>query len=128
MLKKPWKYNPFTTFGPTAEPVGADRFLPDVPENLQAQDIPSLFSYTQEDGLYPSAELVTLDETLHDMESRWDEILPFLLDYNYTVLDESRRPEIARKIKTFYFGNNPVSVNTKKNVIDVRIHNNNKLH
>ncbi|VVC27653.1 Hypothetical protein CINCED_3A014226 [Cinara cedri] len=115
----PWKYNPFSPFGPSVETAGVERFLPDLPENLPAQDIPLLFSFTQDDGLYPSAELVSLEETLLDMETNWNYILPFLLDYNNTISDESLRPEIAQKIKTFYFKNNPVSVNTKNNVIQM---------
>lgn len=79
-----------------------------------------LFSFTEDDGLYPAAEFVSLEETLVDMESNWNEILPFILDYNYTISDESLRPEIAQKIKTFYFGNNTVSVNTKNEVVEVR--------
>lgn len=121
MAIQPWKYNPFTPFGPTVETSGAERFLTDLPENLPAQDVPILLSFTQDDGLYPSAELVTEEETLLDMESKWNEILPFVLDYNYTILDESLKPEIAQKIKTFYFGNNTVSLNTKNNFIEVKM-------
>lgn len=101
--------------------MGTERFLPDLPENLPAQNVPTLFSFTQDDGLYPSAQLVTLEETLVDMESKWNEILPFLLDYNYTISDESLRPEIAQKIKTFYFGNDTVSTKTKNNIVQVRL-------
>lgn len=99
---------------------GTERFLTDLPENLPAQDVPILFSFTQDDGLYPSAELVSLDETLSEMESKWDDVLPFLLDYNHTVSDESLKPDIARKIKTFYFGNDTVSASTKNGVVAVR--------
>jgi hypothetical protein len=94
--------------------------LTDLPENLPAQDVPLLLSFTQDDGLYPAAEFVTLEETLVDMESKWNEILPFVLDYNNTISDESLRLEIAQKIKTFYFGNNTVSANTKNEVVEVR--------
>jgi len=118
---KPWKYNPFSPFGPSVEVAGTERFLTDLPENSPAQDVPILFSFTQNDGLYPSAELVTSEETLLEMESKWNDILPFLLDYNQTVLDESLKPEIAQKIKTFYFGNNTVSMSTKNNVVEVRL-------
>ncbi|KAF0769982.1 esterase E4-like [Aphis craccivora] len=114
-----WKYNPFSPFGPTVETIGTDRFLTNLPENLPAQDVPLLLSFTQEDGLYPAAELVSLEETLVEMESKWNEILPFVLDYNNTISDESLRPEIAQKIKTFYFGNNTVSTKTKKEVIEM---------
>lgn len=93
--------------------------MTDLPENLAAQDVPMLFSFTEDDGLYPSAELVTSEETLHEIESKWEKILPFVLDYNYTVLDESLRPEIARRIKTFYFGNNSVSMNTRQSFVEV---------
>jgi len=78
-----------------------------------------LFSFTTDDGLYPSAEFVTCDETLAELESKWDDVLPFVLDYNYTISDESLRSEIARNIKTFYFGNETVSANTKQNVVEV---------
>jgi hypothetical protein len=94
--------------------------LTDLPENLPVQNVPLLFSFTQYDGLYPFAGYVTHEQTLVEMESKWNEILPFVLDYNNTVSDESLKPEIAQKIKTFYFGNNSVSVNTKNNVIEVR--------
>lgn len=114
-----WKYNPFTPFGPSIETAGVQRFLPDLPENLQPHDVPALFSFTQEDGLYPAAELITSKETLIEMESKWNDILPFLLDYNNTILDESLRPNIAKKIKTFYFGNNPVSENNINVFVDV---------
>lgn len=84
-----------------------------------AQDVPMLFSFTEDDGLYPSAELVTSEETLHEIESKWEKILPFVLDYNYTVSDESLKPEIARRIKKFYFGNNSVSMNTRLSFVEV---------
>ncbi|KAE9536014.1 hypothetical protein AGLY_007915 [Aphis glycines] len=115
----PWKYNPFSPFGPTVETIGTDRFLTDLPENLPAQDIPLLLSFTQEDGLYPAAELISQEETLVEMESKWNEILPFVLDYNNTISDESLRLEIAQKIKTFYFGNNTVSTKTKNEVVEM---------
>jgi len=79
-----------------------------------------LFSFTENDGLYPAAEFLSHEETLVDMESNWNEILPFILDYNNTISDQTLRPEIAQKIKTFYFGNNTVSVNTKNEVVEVR--------
>lgn len=113
----PWRYNPFTPFGPTVETGGTERFLTDLPENLPIQNVPLLFSFTEDDGLYPAAEFVSNEETLVDIESNWDEILPFILDYNYTISDELLRSEIAQKIKKFYFGNNTVSVNTKNEVV-----------
>lgn len=118
---KPWKYNPFSPFGPSVEVAGSEKFLTDLPENSPAQDVPILFSFTQNEGLYPSAELVSLEETLLEMESKWNDILPFLLDYNQTVVDESLKPEIAQKIKSFYFGNNTVSVGSKNSVVEVRL-------
>lgn len=94
--------------------------MTDLPENSSAQNVPILFSYTKDDGLYPAAELVTRKEVMLEMEAKWENILPFVLDYNYTVTDESLKPEIARKIKTFYFGNNSVSLNTRQSIVDVR--------
>ncbi|XP_050548741.1 esterase E4-like [Daktulosphaira vitifoliae] len=115
----PWRFNPFTVFGPSVEPTGADRFLPDKPENLPIQDVPAIFSVTQEDGLYPAAELITYDEVLVEMETKWSEIAPFLLDYNYTIADETRRQEIAQTVKSFYFGNNTISAATKDQIVQM---------
>ncbi|XP_003247261.1 esterase E4 isoform X1 [Acyrthosiphon pisum] len=113
----PWRYNPFAPFGPTVETGGTEQFLTDLPENLPIQNVPLLFSFTKDEGLFPGAQFISDEEILVDMESNWNEILPFILDYNYTISDESLRSEIAQKIKTFYFGNNKVSVNTKNEVV-----------
>ncbi|XP_050428959.1 esterase E4-like [Adelges cooleyi] len=115
----PWMFNPFTVFGPTVELAGVERFLPDVPENLPVQDVPALFSFTQDDGLYPAAELVTQDKALVELDTKWSEIAPFLLDYNYTVADETRRSEIAQTIKTFYFGNSSISTATTAQIVQM---------
>ena len=45
------------------------------------------------------------------MNNYWEHIAPHLLDYNFTVPSE-RHAEVARKIKTFYFGSQPICKET----------------
>ncbi|XP_022159928.1 esterase E4-like [Myzus persicae] len=42
--------------------------------------------------------------------------LPLLVDYNYTISNESLRIKIAQDIKQFYFGDKPISKETKSNL------------
>jgi len=77
-----------------------------------------LISHTQDEGLIFAA-LILIEDALNDINSNWNEILPHLLDYNYTISNESQRTEIAQDIKEFYFGDNMVSKKTKSNFVKV---------
>jgi len=112
----PWRFNPFSPFGPTVEPIGGDQFLPDIPEKLVPHDVPVLISHTQDEGLIFVA-LILIEDAMNEINSNWNEILPHLLDYNYTISNESQRTNIAQDIKEFYFGDNMVSKKTKSNFV-----------
>lgn len=53
------------------------------------------------------------------MNAKWDEILPHVLDFNYTV-ETSERAEVIQKIRSEYLKDKPVSKETFLQVIDVR--------
>lgn len=94
---------------------GEEKFLPDIPEKLDPYDIPVLISTTQDEGLIMIASEGFIDE----LNSNWNENLPHLLDYNYTISNEYLRTKIAEEIKKFYFGDQIVSIKTKSNLVKV---------
>lgn len=112
---QPWKGNPFTPFGPTVELEGEKKFLPDIPEKLVPYDIPVLISTTQDEGLI----FIAIKGFIDELNSNWDEYLPHLLDYNYTISNEHLKTKVAQEIKKFYFGDQMVSMKTKSNIVKV---------
>jgi len=108
-----WRSNPFTPFGPTIEPIGGEQFLPDIPEKLIPYDVPVLMSHTQDEALDMEI-FISFGDAANELNNNWNEILPHLLDYNYTISNESQRTKIAQDIKEFYFGDKIVSNETRK--------------
>lgn len=53
-----------------------------------------------------------------EIDNKWNEIAPFLLDYYYTVAPE-RRNEVSQKIRKFYYGDQQISVQNYKPLVQV---------
>lgn len=83
-----------------------------------ASDIPVLMSHTQDEGLI-LAVFILFEEPMNELNQKWNELLPHLLDYNYTISNESLRIKIAQDIKKFYFDHKKVSKETKNNLVKV---------
>ncbi|CAI6350717.1 unnamed protein product [Macrosiphum euphorbiae] len=113
----PFTFSPIVPFGPTVEVEGDEKFLPDIPEKLVPYDIPVLISLCQDEGLILQL-IFGSDNAINELNNNWNEHLPHLLDYNYTISDnENLRSEIAQDIKEFYFGDKPISKETKSNLV-----------
>ncbi|KAJ3644894.1 hypothetical protein Zmor_022594 [Zophobas morio] len=106
----PWLYNPFSPFGVVVDSWSSDPVLPDHPYNLiksgKVNDIPWIVSQTDFEGLYPSSDFLQ-DRHLQQIDTRWNELLPFILDYNYTV-DAKLRDDVSQKIRKQYLGERKV--------------------
>lgn len=98
--------------------MGKEPFLSDIPEKLVAYDVPVLMSATENEG-FIIAVFILLEDAMNEINSEWNEHIPHLLDYNYTILNENLRAKIAQDIKQFYFGDRKVSQETKSNLIKV---------
>ncbi|RZC33123.1 venom carboxylesterase-6-like [Asbolus verrucosus] len=98
-------FTPFSPFGPVIEK-GRNAFLHKNPYYLLAkgyiQDLPWLTSNTAHEGLFPAAYIY---KDLANVNEKWGEIAPFLLDYNYT-LATLLWETTAKKIKKHYLGQN----------------------
>lgn len=99
-----WLYNPFTPFGPTVEPDNKSAFLSEQPISIlrqrKAADVPILASFAADEGIYPGGQIVN-DDNLQKLKVSWDDLLPHILDYNYT-LPSSETLHINRLIRDEY--------------------------
>lgn len=121
-LFQPYLYNPFSPFGPVVEK-SKTPFLADSPYNLLRKglvsDVPLIITSVKDEGLYPAAEFKADPTYLPEINQRWDEVAPHILDYNYTAL-VSQHVSVAQRIKNQYLQNQPISDATYKNFVQVR--------
>ncbi|KAJ3644895.1 hypothetical protein Zmor_022595 [Zophobas morio] len=119
---QPWLYTPFSPFGLVVDPWSPDPVLPAHPYTIikdkQVYDVPWIASYTSSEGLYPAADFYIDEQYLEDVETRWNELLPFILDYNYTV-DPKLHDQVSQDIRKHYLKDVKVSRSTFKDFIPV---------
>ncbi|RZC40528.1 COesterase and/or Abhydrolase 3 domain containing protein [Asbolus verrucosus] len=65
-----------------------------------------------------TAEFYIDQQYLTDIDTRWNELIPLILDYNYTV-DAKLHDEVSQKIRKHYLGNRRVSRQTFKDFIPI---------
>lgn len=118
---QPWMYNPFSPFGVVVDSWSEDPVLPEHPLSLlqkgHVKDLPWVFSMADFEGLYPAFEFLE-DRNLEEIETRWNELLPFILDYNYTV-DLKLQNEVSQKIKKQYLGGQKLTQNNVNSFIQM---------
>lgn len=109
---QPYMYNPFSPFGVTVEPKSDIAFLTEEPMKLllkgKFKKLPWLLSQTQDEGLYPAAEFYD-NEILEHFDKNWEELAPFLLDFNGTTTSASRKLQASKTIRKHYLGSQPIS-------------------
>ncbi|XP_076182913.1 carboxylic ester hydrolase-like [Ptiloglossa arizonensis] len=115
-------YNPFTPFGPVVEKFGEEPFIDRPPVEIvssgDVHDVPWITGVTSEEGLYPVAEFIAIPEALKTLEDNWNLLLPYFLDYNYT-LPKEKHVEVATVIKGHYFGMKKIDNTTTKSLIQM---------
>ncbi|CAH1394617.1 unnamed protein product [Nezara viridula] len=96
---------PLMFFGPVIEQPSATAFISDSPVNIikdkKGSDVPLIFSFTHDEGLAAAGAILTKPGLFEDMLSRWDELIPLILDYNYSAPSD-KKSEITNKIKEKY--------------------------
>jgi carboxylesterase type B len=117
---QPFLYNPFSPFAVVVEPKSETAFLTDHPKNLlekgNFKNLPWILTQTQDEGLYPASEFYN-DEYLKTINDKWEELGPFLLDFNLTTADANAKLDLSRKIREFYFQDRKIS---KETYVDLR--------
>uniref|UniRef100_A0A182SY71 Carboxylic ester hydrolase n=1 Tax=Anopheles maculatus TaxID=74869 RepID=A0A182SY71_9DIPT len=103
-------YNPFSPFGVVVEkegPLNPHPFLTDTPRSLmktgRITKVPLILSTTQAEGLYPGAEFISNPTYLQQINSRWNELVPSILDYKTAIPDAKERDQLSETIRNHYF-------------------------
>lgn len=60
-------------------------------------------------------EIVGKPENLNELKNRWTELLPHVMDYNYTIPSEKEKTEASQKIKEHY----NIDLDTKEGVANL---------
>nr|XP_033321839.1 venom carboxylesterase-6-like [Megalopta genalis] len=118
-----WLHNPFVPFGPVVEKQKCQHpFINATPIEIMTRgdllDVPWIASITSGEGLYPAAEFVANDVLLKQLNDNWQDIAPYLLDYNDT-LPPSQQKEVALKIRQHYLGSKQISSQTVEPLIQL---------
>ncbi|XP_074042110.1 carboxylic ester hydrolase-like [Leptinotarsa decemlineata] len=111
---------PFSPFGPVIERGPEERrFLPHHPYKLlkegKINDVPWVTSNARDEGIYPTVFFVVTN-TLGELDSRWNEIMPYVLDIQDTVKEELKM-NVVTKVRKHYLGDEHISENNKYSLI-----------
>ncbi|XP_066257357.1 venom carboxylesterase-6-like isoform X1 [Euwallacea similis] len=120
---QPFLYNPFSPFGVVVDGQWAKKpVLPEHPYKLLKEgkvlDVPWMISYTRHEGLYPASEFWANEEHLKEIDSRWNELLPFILHYNETLPAELKN-KVSQLIRRQYMGDKPINRETFASFVDI---------
>ncbi|XP_049780690.1 esterase FE4-like [Schistocerca cancellata] len=119
LLFQPWNFNPFSPFAPVTEKPHEGAFITEDP--LQAliggklRNLPWLTGVTTSEGLYPAARFLNDEEQLHELDTKFNEIAPLIMHYNYTI-KLNDLPKVNKMIRSFYLGSKTISKNTTTEV------------
>ncbi|XP_011312775.1 venom carboxylesterase-6 [Fopius arisanus] len=116
---QPFMFNPDVPFGPVVEQSSSSPFLDRTPVEIirsgDAADLPWISTVVSEEGLFPVAEFIEKKEILEELDEKWVEIAPHLLDFNFTV-PQDEQASVAETIRHHYFGGNKID---KKSVMSL---------
>jgi hypothetical protein len=62
---------------------------------------------------------ITREDILNEIQNRFSDVAPLILDYNYTV-SEKQKLAVAQSIHQFYLQGKTISTDTTRNIIEVR--------
>ncbi|XP_014294679.1 esterase FE4 [Halyomorpha halys] len=101
-----WRdFFPLVVFAPVIEQPSATAFISDLPEKIikekQGSDVPVIISFAKDEGLCGGADILSRPSLFPELLDRWDELIPHVLDYNYTAPPE-KMLEIGQRIKKYY--------------------------
>ncbi|KAJ8664708.1 hypothetical protein QAD02_006370, partial [Eretmocerus hayati] len=120
ILFMPWQQLPFTPFGPTIEKPSATAFLTRPPAEIfrsgDYYDVPWVTGLVSDEGVYPIADFAKNDTALKELNEKWEEIAPFLVDFNYTSPKE-KHSTVAKSIREHYFWSEPINKENIRSLI-----------
>uniref|UniRef100_A0A1L8DJ66 Carboxylic ester hydrolase n=1 Tax=Nyssomyia neivai TaxID=330878 RepID=A0A1L8DJ66_9DIPT len=116
-----WGSNPLNKFPPTVEYDRKDGFITDYPENIKenpSTKIPLMIGINKDEGVLQAASILGNKKYRDDLEVKWSQLLPLLLDYDYVEKEKQRN--ITDAITNFYFEDTSRSpYKNPQNIIDL---------
>lgn len=122
---QPFLYNPFSPFGPVIEVDHKFAFITENPKKIleqgNYQKVSWLQTLVQDEGGYPTAEFYSNENIMREIDERWDDLAPYLLDFYGLSQDKYLLKEVSRKIRKFYMKNKEISRKTFHQFNDVSV-------
>lgn len=87
-----------------------------IQQQVKSWQFRTILKYCQ---LLQIADFVAENKYLEDIDKRWNELMPFILDYNNTI-DASLINDISSKIRQNYLQENSVSKDTYLKLVQVQ--------
>ncbi|XP_076258818.1 venom carboxylesterase-6-like [Rhynchophorus ferrugineus] len=117
-----FQYNPFSPWAVVVDGNWASNpILPEHPLNLlmkkKIHDVPVLVSFVGGEGLYPASAIYKKEIYLETIDKRWNELIPHILMYNFTV-DPKLMDTVSASIRKKYMKNQPVERSTFENLVE----------
>ncbi|XP_003489627.1 venom carboxylesterase-6-like [Bombus impatiens] len=110
-----WLNNPASPFGPVVEKQGSSPFINRSPIEIitsgEVQDVPWITGVVGEDGIFQAADFVEDDDLLKYLNDNWDDIAPYLINYNDTI-SLCEHKQVAEEIRKYYLGSKKIDRNT----------------
>uniref|UniRef100_A0A1B0GPC5 Carboxylic ester hydrolase n=1 Tax=Phlebotomus papatasi TaxID=29031 RepID=A0A1B0GPC5_PHLPP len=117
-----WLYNPFSPFGVVVEKKGSNPFLSGHPEDLlrtgKVSKLPWIVSLTDSEGLYPVADFVNPPSRLEELNKKWVELAPIVLDFAGTVANRDQN-SVAKIIKRTYLETEDITEKNLPKLVDM---------
>ncbi|XP_064212439.1 venom carboxylesterase-6-like [Tribolium castaneum] len=114
-----WWYLPFAQFAPVVDSWATQPVLSAHPyqmiKNQQVYDVLWIVSFTNSEGLYAINEIYD-NALLALLDDYWNEYIPPILYYNYTV-DRDLQDEVSQKIRKYYLGEKKLSKRTFRELV-----------
>ncbi|KAB0797801.1 hypothetical protein PPYR_08794 [Photinus pyralis] len=114
-----WATAPVIAFKPVVEGESANAFLPDTPENLmrsgKSAKVPVLFSFTSGEGILFTGYIFNNSKLTREFTEGFEELGPTTFLYR----DYKKYSDITKKIRSFYLGNENVSLKKALQIINI---------
>ena len=110
---QPFLYNPLSPFGLVVEPAHESAFIPENPRTLlekgKFNSRPWLLSQTKDEGLYPAAEFYSKEEFLDEIDTKFDDLAPHILQFNDETNDKQTLLKASCRIRNHYMGHKKIN-------------------
>ncbi|XP_057667531.1 venom carboxylesterase-6-like [Diorhabda carinulata] len=115
-----FKIVPLIIFGPVIEK-GDNPFLNEHPYTLikrgEFQNVPWITSNVKDEGIFVALGMI-LTRATNEVDKKWDEIIPYLLDL-YDTVDEADKMAVTKSIRKYYYDHKPLAEDNLSSMVEL---------